>query len=72
MFQNMESSVVHESPVAKSNFTAMDGSVFYFSKDKHKIKLNQYDIHETLQDDLNLYMVLDFLPGGELFKQIRK
>lgn len=30
------------------------------------------NIHETLQDDLNLYMVLDFLPGGELFKQIRK
>ena len=58
MFQNMESSVVHESPVAKSNFTAMDGSVFYFSKDKHKIKLNQYDIknkkHSNASKDMQV------------------
>ena len=30
------------------------------------------NIHESLQDNQNLYMVLDFLPGGELFKLIRK
>ena len=30
------------------------------------------NIHESLQDPQNLYMVLDFLPGGELFKLIRK
>lgn len=29
-------------------------------------------IHETLQDEESLYMVLDYLPGGELFKMIRK
>ena len=29
------------------------------------------NIHETLQDELNLYMVLDYLPGGELFKLIK-
>ena len=30
------------------------------------------NIIETLQDELHLYMVLDYLPGGELFKLIRK
>jgi|TARA_B110000285_G_C15133213_1_gene625049 serine/threonine protein kinase len=30
------------------------------------------NIHESLQDTQHLYMVLDFLPGGELFKLIRK
>lgn len=30
------------------------------------------NIHESLQDTQNLYMILDFLPGGELFKLIRK
>ena len=30
------------------------------------------NIHESLQDPQSLYMVLDFLPGGELFKLIRK
>lgn len=29
-------------------------------------------LYETLQDESNLYMVLDYLPGGELYKLIRK
>ena len=29
------------------------------------------NIYESLQDEMNLYMILDFLPGGELFKLIR-
>jgi serine/threonine protein kinase len=27
---------------------------------------------ESMQDDINLYMLLEYLPGGELYKQIRK
>ena len=30
------------------------------------------NVFETLQDELHLYMILDYLPGGELFKIIRK
>ena len=29
------------------------------------------NIHESLQDDRNIYMILEYLPGGELFKLIR-
>ena len=30
------------------------------------------NILESMQDELHLYMVLDYLPGGELFKIIRQ
>lgn len=30
------------------------------------------NIYESLQDEHNLYMLLDYLPGGELIRQIRK
>ena len=39
--------------------------------EKFKSKDFCCNIHETLQDDVNLYMILDYLPGGELFKQIK-
>lgn len=29
-------------------------------------------IYESLQDNQSLYMILDFLPGGELYKLIKK
>lgn len=29
-------------------------------------------MYESLQDEQNLYMLLDYLPGGELIRQIRK
>ena len=29
------------------------------------------NIHEILQDEVNLYMILDYLPGGELFLRIK-
>ena len=28
--------------------------------------------HESMQDDLNLYLLLEYLPGGELLKQIKQ
>lgn len=29
------------------------------------------NLYESLQDEHNLYMVIDFLPGGELIKVIK-
>lgn len=43
MFQNQEAEVVHESETANSNFVSIETSLFYFTKDKHKLKLNQYE-----------------------------
>lgn len=39
--------------------------------EKFKSKDFCCNIQETLQDEANLYMILDYLPGGELFKQIK-
>ena len=38
------------------------------SKEKNKFFCNYY---EALQDNLNLYLVLEYLPGGELFTMIK-
>ena len=38
------------------------------SKEKNKFFCNYY---EALQDNLNLYLVLEYLPGGELFRMIK-
>ena len=38
------------------------------SKEKNNFFCNYY---EALQDNLNLYLVLEYLPGGELFRMIK-
>ena len=40
----------------------------------NKVSQSQFcsKLHDSFQDEGHLYMLLDFLPGGELFKQIKQ
>jgi protein kinase A len=34
--------------------------------------IHQFNLHITLQDNSNLYMVLEFVSGGEMFSHLRR